>query len=114
MADNVLITTKKMLGLSEDDTSFDVDVLLSINSAMSNLTQLGVNSIAGIEITDSTTYDDITSNITIRNYAKSYLYLKTRLLFDPPSSSFVLESIKAQVAELEWRICTWQEIHGGD
>jgi hypothetical protein len=105
MTESILTTIKKMLGISEDDTSFDVDIIVHINTAFMTLTQLGVGPEVGFSITDTTKkWSDFLGSLTTIEGVKTYVYLKVRLVFDPPSTSFVIDAIKNQIAELEWRL----------
>lgn len=107
MEDSILISIKKLLGISEDYTQFDDDVIMHINSVFLNLTQLGVGPETGFMIEDDTAswddFVDIDSNAQL-HAIKSYIYLKVKLLFDPPLSSAVIESTNRMIAELEWRL----------
>ena len=96
---------KKMLGITEDYTHFDTDIVIHINSVFSILTQLGVGPPEGFYIQDKTTiwYEYISDPNKIE-MVKSYMYLKVRLLFDPPSSSSVIEAFNKQISEFEWRL----------
>ena len=103
---SILNSIKKMIGgISADDEAFDADLIIHINSAFSILSQLGVGPAEGFEIKDSTAVwiefvdDDATFNLV-----KSYIYLKVKLVFDPPLSSAVLECYKEQISEYEWRL----------
>lgn len=102
----ILETIKKALGLAEEYTPFDPDVIMYINSAFLNLRQLGVGPNKGFSITGYTeTWEDFLGSYeTDFEAVKTYIYLKVRLVFDPPSTSFVLDSINRQIAELEWRL----------
>lgn len=103
--DSILGTTKKLLGIATEDTSFDVDVIVGINTALMTLSQLGVGPETGFMILDNTeTWTDFIGTSTQLESVKTYVYLQTRLTFDPPSSSFVLDSINRQLAELAFRI----------
>ena len=94
-----------MLGLDANYTAFDTDIIVHINSALMTLTQLGVGSPLGFSITSSlATWQDFIGTATDLEAIKSFVYLKTRLAFDPPATSFVLEAIKAMISEYEWRI----------
>lgn len=105
-ADSILNTIKILLGLSEDDTSFDQDVLIHINSVFLVLEQLGVGPESGYSIFDSQdVWSDFIEDEILLNYLKTYIYLKVKLVFDPPSNSTVLESINRQIDQFEWRIC---------
>lgn len=100
--DSILNSIKKLLGIGEADTSFDTDVIMHINSALMRLMTLGVGPKAGVVISDSTTvWSALLGTRTDLEGAKVYVHLKVRLLFDPPTSSFVLDSMKSQIAELE-------------
>jgi len=104
--DSILMSIKKLLGLNADDKSFDADIIIHINSAFATLNQLGVGKKSGFAISDdSATWESIFgSNLTLNGFIRTYVYLKVRLIFDPPTSSFVVESIKQSISEYEWRI----------
>ncbi len=103
--DSILTSIKKLLGIAEEYEHFDSDLIMHINSVFMVLNQLGVGPAEGFSITDKTgAWEDFTKNDTLTQSVKSYVYLKVRLLFDPPSSSAVLESINRQISELEWRL----------
>lgn len=102
--ESILSSIKKLLGIAEEYTAFDQDLVMHINSAFMVLTQLGVGPSSGFVIYDDTaTWSDfvITSKLEL---VKSYIYLKVKLLFDPPLSSAVMESINRQISEFEWRL----------
>lgn len=105
METSILKSTKKLLTLSADDTSFDSDVILHINSALSTLTQLGVGPKTGCQIegTEENWVDFFGVDPTL-NMVKTYVYLKVRLAFDPPQAAAHLEAIKQQLAEAEFRL----------
>lgn len=103
--DSILTSIKKLLGIAEEYEHFDSDLIMHINSVFMVLNQLGVGPVEGFSITDKTeTWEDFTQNDLMIQSVKSYVYLKVRLLFDPPSSSAVMESINRQISELEWRL----------
>lgn len=103
--DSILTSIKKLLGIVEEDTSFDRDLIMHINSVFMILQQLGVGPDAGFSITDdSETWGEYLSSNDSIEAVKSYIYLKVRLLFDPPTSSSVMEACKQNIAELEWRL----------
>ena len=104
--ESILTSIKKLLGLNADDKSFDADIIIHINSAFATLNQLGVGKKSGFAISDdSATWESIFgSNLTLNGFIRTYVYLKVRLIFDPPTSSFVVESIKQSISEYEWRI----------
>lgn len=102
---SILDTTKKMLGLDADYDVFDLDVITHINSTFSQLAQLGVGPSEGFEIEDSNKlWADFLGTNKLINSVKSYMYLKVRMFFDPPTTSFDLAAKKEQITELEWRL----------
>ena len=105
METSILTSIKKLLGVAEDYTEFDEDIITHINSVFLNLTQLGVGPEEGFMIEDNTAVweDFIVDSIRLQA-VKTYMYLKVKLLFDPPLSSSVTESINRMIAELEWRL----------
>lgn len=103
--ESILTSIKKLLMLDEDDTSFDTDIIIHINSVLSILNQLGVGPDNGFSITDkSTTWKEYLGSYPNLDSVRSYVYLKVKLLFDPPSSNAVIESYNHVIGELEWRI----------
>ena len=93
-----------MLGIIEEDESFDIDIIVHINTAFSTLTQLGVGPKEGFAIRDKTTlWTEFVDDIRLEN-VRSYIYLKVRQVFDPPTNSAVLDAISRQISELEWRM----------
>ena len=106
MNDSILGTIKKMLGYEpETETPFDLEIINHINSAFSVLTQLGLGPKTGFSISDSTAVwsDIIPENMNLEN-VKMYIYLKARIVFDPPTSTTALETMKEQIKEYEFRI----------
>lgn len=102
---SILNTIKKALGLSDEYTPFDSDVLLHVNSAFATLTQLGVGPKDGFVIHDYTaTWIDYLANEKLLEFVKSYVYMKVRLMFDPPANGAALESLTNLAKEYEWRI----------
>lgn len=103
--DSILTSIKKLLGIAEEYTNFDGDLIIHINSVFSILTQLGVGPSDGFAIEDdSATWDEFVQDSKTIESVKSYVYLKVRLLFDPPITSAVLESTNKLISELEWRL----------
>lgn len=104
--ESILTSIKKLLGITEDYTHFDDDIIMCINSAFSVLNQLGVGPAEGFRIEDdSAVWSDFIDN-DAKNFesVKSYIHLKVRLMFDPPSSSVVTESMNRMINEFEWRL----------
>lgn len=106
MEDSILKTVKKILGLSDTYTAFDLDVIIHINTIFSILNQLGVGPDAGFSIEDDSALwaDFIEADTNLYSLVKSYMALRVRILFDPPATSFVIDATNTQIQELEWRI----------
>lgn len=105
--ESILTSIKKMLGIDEEYTHFDADVIMHINSVLMILTQLGIGPAEGFMIEDDTsTWVDFIpeANAAQLHAVKSYIYMKVKLIFDPPLSSAVIESMNRQIAEFEWRL----------
>lgn len=106
--DSILTSVKKVLGIPSYYDHFDRDILLHLNTVMSILNQLGVGPEEGFIVEDdSTTWSDLFDGDIDTNkmmYVKSYVCLRVRLLFDPPTSSGAIDAIERQMRELEWRI----------
>lgn len=110
MTDSILTSTKKILGIEESYTAFDEDIILHINSVFSILNQLGIGPDDGYAIGDSSdTWDDFLGDDVRMNSVKTYVYLRVRLLFDPPTTSYLINSMNEQVKELEWRLNVQRE-----
>ena len=102
---SILTTIKKLLGIAEEYEHFDSDIIIHINSVFMILTQLGVGPSEGFMIEDEqAVWTDFIPDQTKCEAVKSYVYLKVKLLFDPPLSAAVTESIKRMIDELEWRL----------
>lgn len=103
--DSILTSTKKLLGIAEEYDHFDADIIMHINSVFMVLKQLGVGPPEGFTITDKNDkWDDYISDDVDVSMVKSYVYLRVRLLFDPPASSAVMESTNKLISEFEWRL----------
>lgn len=103
--ESILTSIKKMLGIEEDYTHFDADIIMHINSALNVLQQLGVGPEEGYTIEDkSASWVDFIGDKKTVQMVKSYVYLKTRILFDPPTTGSVMEAFKEQIKEFEWRL----------
>jgi hypothetical protein len=102
---SILTSVKKALGIEEEYTHFDPDIIMFINAVLMQLTQIGVGPDTGFVITGKDeTWDTFLGGKTDIEAVKTFVCLKVKLMFDPPSSSFVLEAIERQLKELEWRI----------
>lgn len=106
MDDSVLNSVKKNLGIPIDYNVFDTDVIMHINLAFSTLRQLGIGKDKTIRINNSE--DEWTKLFeqydSCLDFIKDYTYLKVRTLFDPPTTSFVLDALNNNIKEIEWRI----------
>lgn len=104
--ESILTSIKKMLGLTEDDTTFDPDIIIHINSVFMTLTQLGVGPSEGFYIEDdSAEWMDFISDLSKLQAVKTYIFLRVKLLFDPGSvGSSTLASYERSIQELEWRL----------
>lgn len=105
MEESILKSTKKILGLADDYTVFDLDVITHINSVFTTLTQLGVGPPEGFMIeNDKDLWEDFITDDPTYNSIKSYIYLRVRMLFDPPTTSYTIDAMERQIKELEWRL----------
>jgi hypothetical protein len=103
--ESILTSVKKNLGLDEDYTVFDSDITLYINGVFSTLHQLGIGPEDGFMIEDKTaTWDDFTGGDVRYNMVRTYMYLRVRLLFDPPNTQYLVEALNNQIREHEWRM----------
>ena len=113
MDESILTSTKKVLGIDESYTAFDTDIIMHINSIFAVLTQLGIGPVEGFAISDSTaTWGSFLGTDLQLNSVKTYVYLRVRLIFDPPATSFVLNAMQEQIRELEWRLSVRREETG--
>jgi hypothetical protein len=107
---SILTSTKKILGIAEADTAFDLDILTHINGVFSTLNQLGVGPVEGFSIEDATATWDAFLGVDPRlNNVKQYVYLRVRMIFDPPQTSYLIDAQKRQIEELEWRMNVYRE-----
>jgi hypothetical protein len=107
---SILDSVKKTLNLATDYTPFDEDIIMHINTVFSTLNQLGVGPVQGFMIEDKTpTWDAFLGSDPRLNHVKSYVFLRVRMLFDPPATGFTTEAMKEQIKELEWRLNVQRE-----
>jgi hypothetical protein len=103
--ESILTSIKKLLGIAEDYTHFDPDIIVHINSAFSVLTQLGVGPTEGFSIEDDqSVWSDFVTDDSKIKFIKTFIHLKVKLYFDPPLSTAAIESTNNLIKELEWRI----------
>lgn len=108
MEESILKSTKKMLGIDDSNTVFDLDVLSHINSALSTLNQLGIGE--GAPITGSEAkWGDLNLPPVRLNMVKTLIFLKAKLAFDPPGTSYLIDAMKDQIAEQEYRLNVYAE-----
>lgn len=110
MENSILTSTKKILGIQEDYTAFDLDIITHINSTFSILNQLGVGPSDGFYIEDNS---DLWTELGLPEnqirMIRTYMYLKVRMLFDPPTTSFAIEAMNKQIDEHEARLSYFRE-----
>lgn len=105
MTDSILKSIKKLLGIPDDYEHFNTDLIICINTALAILTQLGVGPSGGFSISDDTAeWFDFIGEEKQLNDVVTYVHLKTKLIFDPPSASSVIDSYERILKELEYRI----------
>lgn len=105
MESSILTSTKKVLGIDDEYVAFDADIIMHINSVFSTLQQLGVGPDNGFAIEDKEeVWSTYLGNKPLLNMVKSYMYMRVRLMFDPPATSFAINSMQEQINQFEWRI----------
>ncbi len=110
MENSILTSTKKILGIDDSYTAFDLDIITHINTTFSTLNQLGIGPVEGFGIEDNTAiWSDLNLPMNQLRMVRTYIYLKTRMIFDPPSTSFVIEAMEKQISEHEWRLSSFRE-----
>ena len=104
--ESILTSIKKMLGYEEDDTGYDDEIIMHINSVLMDLTQLGVGPAEGFEIEDETsTWQDFISDVKKFSGVKTYIFMRVKLIFDSATmSSALIESYNKQCDRFEWRL----------
>lgn len=110
MITSILDSVKKSLNLAADYTPFDQEVIMHINSVFSTLNQLGIGPDVGFMIEDAdTTWDAFLGSDPRLNNVKTYVFLRVKLLFDPPNTGFTTAAIERQIEQLEWRLNVQRE-----
>lgn len=104
--ESILQSIKKLIGITEDYTAFDLDIIIHINSVFMILNQIGVGPVEGFSISDDSAvwFDYLPEDSKNLEAVKTYIYLKVKMVFDPPMSSAVMEATKQMISELEWRL----------
>ena len=106
LMESILTSIKKLIGITEDYKYFDTDLIIHINSVFMILSQMGIGPDNGFSISDeTTTWNDYLPEGN-KNFeaVKTYMHLKTKIVFDPPQSSSTMEAMKQTISELEWRL----------
>ena len=117
-SESILDSIKKLIGIEDTETYFDSDIVTGVNSAFSSLNQIGIGPDDGFSISDNTkVWNNYLTDVRTLELVKSYVHLKTKLLFDPPSSSSIVDIINKEISEFEWRLnvikTTKQEVQNG-
>lgn len=108
--ESILTSIKKLIGITEEYTQFDVDIMIHINSAFGILRQLGVGPADGLRISGKEdTWDQFLQDKKKLELVKTYVYLKVKILFDPPLSSAVMDCINREISQCEWRLMVTAE-----
>lgn len=103
--DSILLSVKKMIGIPNDYDVFDTDIILHINTVFDGLNQMGVGPEEGFSISDSSTeWSEFLTFGKNSEMVKTYMYLKVRMLFDPPSNGTLSNVLSEQIKEYEWRL----------
>ena len=114
MEPSILNSVKKVLGIAAEYLAFDQDIMMHINTALATLTQLGVGPATGFTVDDvSDDWSDFVDPTDHQyNAVKSYVFLRVRMLFDPPQTSDLINAQNDQIKELEWRLNVHREETG--
>lgn len=105
MEPSIFYTVKRMLGVANENKAFDEQILVAINSALMVANQIGVGPETGFRVEGITeTWDDFLGEHKDVDGVQAFIYLRCRLMFDPPSNSFLVNAIENQIKELEWRV----------
>jgi hypothetical protein len=108
---SILESIKKLLGIEADYTDFDTDIIIHINSSIMALQQIGVGNVPFSVTSNIETWKDfLGEDLPYLEAVKTYVYIKVKLVFDPPTSSFVATSLESQKDELEWRFKVGNEV----
>lgn len=103
--ESILTETKKALGIAEEVTVFDTDIRMHINSSLGTLNQLGIGPEGGFEVIDvNQVWADFLLTDLELSPVKSYVFLRVKMLFDPPANSWTIVAMKEQIEQLEWRL----------
>lgn len=113
--ESILLTIKKMLGLEPEYTPFDTDIIVLINSSLMRLHQIGIGPKGGLRISDDLTkWSDLINDESCLNSIQEFIFIRTKLSFDPPQTSFVIQAYKDRADELEWCLMVEAEYEGAN
>lgn len=105
--DSILTSIKKLLNIAKEYEIFDTDIIIHINSAFARLNELGLGPEKGFRITGSTEcWSDFMAGFENLDYIKTFIYLKVKIIFDPPINSAILETYKQEINKYEWLLTT--------
>ncbi len=107
---SILTSIKKMVGLIEEDTSFDQDILVFINAAFSRLHELGVGATVFVVADESVTWDSLSLSTEALSNVKTYIFLRVRLFFDPPSAGYLVEAYQKEITKHESLLNTFHDV----
>jgi hypothetical protein len=109
--DKILSSTKQILDIEPDVEVFDLNIATFINSTFAVLAQLGIQEVQNVFVDDddATVWSDLELDQELLSLVKTYVFLKVKALFDPPTTSFHIQSVADQTAQLEWRINVLRE-----
>lgn len=111
VSESILNSIKKVLGIDPSYDVFDVDILMHINSVFADLHQIGAAPNSPIKVMDETTvWDDFIQGKENVDMVQTYVALRVRLLFDPPTSAYGIESLQKQADKLEWRLNVLEDV----
>ena len=103
--ESILNSTKSFIGISEEETHFDTDIIITINSMFARLRQMGLGPEEPFTIVDDkSVWNEFTEDDPDLSEVKTYVQIKTKLIFDPPANSNILTALKEETKEIEWRL----------
>lgn len=106
MFNSVLLSIKQSIGVHPEDTSFDGQIAMHINTVLVILNELGVTEVVGKRVEDQLMdWEELLNGRTDIENVKTYIAHRVKMMFDPPTSSAAMEAIQRTINELEWRIC---------
>ena len=115
MIESILQSVKEMIGVPGSVDSFDTELIIIINSIFSALEQIGVGPDNGFSIEDDTTlWNEYLDDSALLGFVKPYISLKTKLMFDPPTSTAIADAMNRQISEFEWRINVFVDLKNKD